>query len=83
MKSGRDIYQAIKAGRADIADLTDGELAALLGHLGRKGSTTGTAGRIFGECLVEASARFMQATEQAREGEVSALTDFVTTDPDA
>lgn len=82
MSKGRDIYVQIKAGAADLADLTDGELAVLLGHLARKGSTTGAAGRIWGECLVEATTRFMQQTGEP-EAHTAALTDFVTTDPDA
>lgn len=84
MSDGKSIYGAVKAQAMQVASLPDTELRALMGHLGRKGKVTGTAGRIWGEAIAEATLRFMQAAEkpQASEG-TEALTNFIQTDPDA
>lgn len=83
MSKGGDIYRTLKQPAATVAGLSDAELRALLGHLGRKGKISGPAGRIWGEALAEAAIRFMQPkTHEASEG-TEALTDFITPDPDA
>lgn len=91
MRDGAEIYDLVKRGMK-VANRSDAELRQLLGHLGRKGKITGTAGRIWGEALAEAALRFMKAGKETRaerrepaEG-TAALTDFVTTftnSPDA
>lgn len=60
--SGADIYAEVKAGARTLAETSDSGLRKLLGHLGRKGKTSGTAGRIWGEAMAEATVRFMQET---------------------
>lgn len=57
--SGADIYAEVKAGTRTLAETNDQGLRELLGHLGRKGKTTGTAGRIWGEAMAEATVRFI------------------------
>lgn len=88
---GKSIYGGVKAGAVRIGQLGDRALVELLGHLGRKGKITGTAGRIWGEAMAEAVVRFMAANrkqksgdqEQAPAGDTSALAEFINTDPDA
>jgi hypothetical protein len=86
MSAGKDIYRLLKETSLPLADLKDADLRALLGHLGRRGKITGTAGRIWGEALAEAALRFMRAKAAAAPATAAttgALADFVTPDPDA
>lgn len=83
MSKAADIYQAIKGGATVPRSLSDPELRELLGHLGRKGKTCGNAGRIWGEALAEAALRFMRGKKHRKGEGAEALTDFITTDPDA
>lgn len=86
--SGADIYAEVKAGTRTLAETSDKGLADLSCHLARKGKISGTAGRVWGEALAETHVRFVEkfkgakAKPEASEG-TEALTDFVTTDPDA
>ena len=80
---GKSIYGAVKAQAMQLAKLPDPELRALMGHLARKGKVTGTAGRIWGEAIAEATLRFMAEKPEAGDEGTEALTDFIKTDPDA
>jgi hypothetical protein len=85
MIDGRHIYETVKAGMLELSALRDETLRELLGHLGRKGKITGTAGQIWSEALAEAALRFMRAKKSAagkRSEGTEALTDFVNTEPD-
>lgn len=65
MKGQEQFIQATLASdlRGHLKELTDTALRELLGYLGRRGEINDVAGDVWGACLIEATARFMERSK--------------------